>query len=96
MADFIKDPQAVLDYKVDWAAPAAKGGPFLQDGETIATSTWTVQAGITKGSDTKDSTSATVWVSGGTADTEYALTNTVTTSLGRTDKRTITLLVQAK
>jgi hypothetical protein len=89
VADFIKDPQAVLDYGEDWS-------PWLQTGETISTSTWTVDPGITKGTDTKTTTTTTVWLSAGTVGTTYSATNHITTSLGRTDERTITILVQER
>lgn len=35
-----QDPAAKLDWGFDWADPKANGGPFLEDGETISTSTW--------------------------------------------------------
>ena len=38
-----KDPDEVLDYRVDWSARL--------DGDTIASSTWEVLAGLTKDSD---------------------------------------------
>jgi len=44
MTRFLKDPDAVLDYGFDWS-------DWLADGETISTSTWTVETGITKDSD---------------------------------------------
>lgn len=53
-----KDPDSVLDYEIDWSS-------WLVDGDTIATSTWTFPAGLTKDSDTNTTTTATVWVSGG-------------------------------
>jgi hypothetical protein len=89
VANYIKDPQAVLDYGMDWGA---KG--WLQSGETITTSTWTVATGITKGATSNTTTTTTVWLSGGTVGTTYAATNTVVTSMGRTDERTITIRVQ--
>ena len=42
LTTFLKDPEAVLDYTVDW-------GIWL-DTDTISTSNWTVPAGITKDS----------------------------------------------
>lgn len=82
-----KDPNAVLDYGHDWAG-------WLSDGETITASTWTVDAGLTKNSDTHDTTTTTVWLSGGTAGTTYRATNRITTSGGRTDDRTMRIDVR--
>ncbi len=81
MHTFTKDPNAVLDYIVDWTA-------YLGD-DTITTSTWIVPAGITKNSDTSTTKTAKVWLEGGTAGERYAVTNRITTAGGRTDDRTI-------
>lgn len=89
MTTFVKDPNAVLDYRVDWSA-------WLPEGDTIDTSTWTVPSGINKDSESNDTTSATVWLSGGTAGVNYQLVNRVTTAGGRTDDRTITISVREK
>lgn len=37
-----QDPAARLDYGFDWADPKAQPRPFLEDGETITVSTWTL------------------------------------------------------
>ena len=83
MADnrFTKDPEAVLDYQVDWS-------DWLDD-DTIDTSEWTVPAGLTEDSDSNTYTVAKVWLSGGTSGTTYAVENKITTADGRTDERTI-------
>lgn len=83
---FTKDPAEVLDYSMDWAG-------WLK-GDTIATSTWTSDAGITRVTDVNSSSSATVWVSGGTDGTTYNLTNTITTVGGATAKRTMAIQVR--
>lgn len=85
---FRKDPAAVLDYEVDWTAWLTEAG------DTIDTSTWTVPDGITVDSDTHTATVATIWLSGGTLGTAYAVTNRITTAGGRTDERTIVILVR--
>ena len=56
---FAKDPDAVLDYAVDWLRWLA--------GDEIATSVWIVPDGLTRVSDAATTTKATVWLSGGTA-----------------------------
>lgn len=64
-------------------------------GATILTSTWTLPAGITRDSDNinavtikgvvyGNATVATIWLSGGTKNVDYVLTNRITTSDGRT------------
>jgi hypothetical protein len=82
----MKDPDAVLDYRVDWTA-------WLQASETITTSTWILESGIVQNSTSNTTTTATVWLSGGTAGTAYKVTNRVTTNQGRTDDRTIKVFV---
>lgn len=37
-----QDPAARLDYGFDWADPKAQPRPFLEDGEVITESTWTL------------------------------------------------------
>lgn len=88
MTVYIHDPNAVLDYQNDWAA--------WLDGDTITTSTWSVPAGITKDSDSHTTTTTTVWLSGGTAGSEYHCINHVVTAAGREDDRTITIRVQER
>lgn len=87
MTIFKKDPDAVLDYKIDWAA-------WLPEGDTIATSSFAAAAGITVDSHSHDNTSATVWLSGGTVPDKYAVTNHITTTEGREDDRTFTIQVK--
>jgi len=88
MSNFAHDPSAVLDYAVDWS-------DWLDSGETISASTWTVATGITQTtpSPSNTTTTATIWITGGTAGTYYQLVNHITTSAGRQDDRTITLRV---
>lgn len=83
-----KDPNAVLDYQIDWSS-------FLGV-DTIASSTWIVPTGITKNSDTNTTTTSTIWLSSGTAGQTYELTNRITTAGGRTDDRTVTIAVLEK
>ena len=85
---FTKDPNAVLDYSVDWSR--------WLDGDTIATSVWTVPAGLTKVSDTNTTTKTTVWLSGGTADQSYTVTNRITTTGGRTEDRSFIVKVEER
>jgi hypothetical protein len=86
---YIKDPSAKLDYQVDWSS-------WLAASETISTSTWVVQSGITQTtpSPSNTTTTATIWLSGGTAGTEYTITNHIVTNQGREDERSFVVNVQ--
>ena len=92
MQAFEKDPNATLDYVVDWSK-------WLQQGETISTSSWTVPAGLTQPATpaaSNTATTATVWLAGGTAGANYDVSNRITTSAGRTDDRTIRIIVRER
>ncbi len=84
-----KDPDEVLDYLGDWS-------DRLPAGDDIATSTWLVPVGITKDSDSHTDTTTTIWLSGGTLNATYSLTNRITTDGGRTMDQTMTLKLKAK
>ncbi len=84
---FRKDPNAVLDFGFDWSE-------WLDTGETISSSAWTVPSGITEDSTSNTTTTTTIWLSGGTAGEPYDLVNRVTTSSGRTDDRTMTVICE--
>lgn len=85
--DFLKDPDAVLDYGFDWSN-------WLQTGETISTSNWTVPSGLTEDSASNTATETKVWLSGGTDSKLYGITNHITTSAGREDDRTLSIRVK--
>ena len=76
-----KDANATLDYRVDWSA--------WLDTDTIATVAWTVPAGLTQTATTNTTTTATIWLAGGTVGTRYAVVCRITTAAGRIDDRTI-------
>ena len=85
---YIKDPNAVLDYSVDWTLWLA--------GDQIATSEWILEpdSDLEAAVDTKTASKATVWLRGGVAGTTYLATNRIMTVGGRTDDRTISIRVQ--
>jgi hypothetical protein len=85
---FTKDPNAVLDYMIDWIR--------WLSGDQVATSEWLVPTGLTKVADTKTASSATVWLSGGTAGQSYTVTNRVTTTGGRTEDRSFMIRVEER
>jgi len=79
---YIKDPDSVLDYAIDW-------GGWLSDDDSITDSDWTATEGITIDSDSFTDTVSKVWLSGGTAGESYIVTNHITTAAGRQDDRSI-------
>lgn len=70
----LKDPDAVLDYQHDWSTWLGS--------DTISTSTW-IASGLTVDSDSNTTTTATVWLSGGTPGQVITITNRVVTAGGR-------------
>lgn len=87
--NFTKDPNAVLDYTVDWSS-------WLQEGEAIQSSSWVVDAGITDSNPTNTGIAATIWLSGGIVNKVYRVTNRITTSAARVDDRSLLIAVRQK
>jgi hypothetical protein len=88
-----KDPDEVLDYKLDWSDWLAET-PTTED--TITSSTYTLSSTrITKDSDSNDTDSTTIWLSGGTAGEEYGITNRVATNGSRTAEASFTIQVRS-
>jgi len=87
MADYLADPNAVLDYVVDWTAGLGS--------DTITASSWVVAAGITQTTPAPSftTTKATIWLTGGTVGSTYRITNHITTAGGRQDERSFTVQV---
>lgn len=88
LASYLKDPDALLDYVIDWSA--------WLGGDTINTSAWAADSGITVSSSTNTTLTATVWLSGGTELSSYKVRNRITTTAGRTDDRTIEITVVSR
>jgi len=80
-----KDADATLDYTIDWE-------DWLGT-DTVSSSTWTSDSGITIDSSTNTATTTTVWLSGGTAGATYAVNNRIVTIGGRTEDRQLHILV---
>jgi len=97
---WVKNPGAVLDYKFDWKASTNGTGDtdWLASGETISEHEIDEDTGITVDSSelSDDDTSVTVWLSGGTDKTTYAVRCEIVTSVGRTDERTMYILVEQR
>lgn len=94
MSYLLKDPDAVLDYRIDW------GADYLAAGELLAASEWSVvpdeAGGVSIAGDDFDASSSTVKAAGGVAGHLYSLVNRVTTAAGRVDDRSIVLRVEAR
>jgi hypothetical protein len=93
MTLLLKDPDAVLDYSIDW------GAEYLGD-DLIAGSTWSVDPdepdGVTIAGSDFDATSSTVKAAGGAAGKIYKLINEVTLQSGRVDDRSVVLRVEKR
>lgn len=90
MTAYIHDPQAILDYSVDWSA-------WLSGDDAIVSVAWTATAGVTVLDDpapTVVGKVATVWLSGGTLGQRYVVTCHVVSASGREDDRSFALIVQ--
>lgn len=75
-----KDSADIRIYTINWAR-------FLGAlSTTISSSTFVVDSGLTKVSESNTTTSAAVKVSGGTSDQSYVVTNTIVTASGETKK----------
>lgn len=84
-----KDPSDVLDYVLDHSDWLADAGA-----DAIATSTWVVPSGITQNNALNTTTTAVIWLSGGTAGQIYRITNRITTTGGRTRDRSFDVVVR--
>jgi hypothetical protein len=94
MTLLLKDPDAVLDYSIDW------GAEYLGTGDLLATSDWSVApdepGGVTIVGSDFDASTSTVKAAGGSPGKIYRLVNQVTTESGRTDDRSIVLRVEKR
>jgi hypothetical protein len=91
MTLLLKDPEAVLDYSVDW------GAEYLL-GDLIADSQWSVEpdesGGVSVIGSDFDASTSTVKARGGIRGRLYRLINDVVTQSGRNDRRSIMLRVE--
>ena len=69
----LKDPSATKSYGFDWVS-------WMAAGDTIASSVWVVDSGLTNEADDNDTTQTSIKLSGGTDGTTYTVTNTITTA----------------
>lgn len=93
MTYLLKDPDAVLDYAVDW------GAEYL-GADSLAASGWSVEpvepGGVTIAGTSFDAGIATVKAGGGIAGRLYRLVNQVALISGRVDSRSVVLRVEAR
>lgn len=92
MAQYLKDPAAVIDHAIDW------GG--YPGGQTIAASDWHVVPQETDGvavvASAFDASRASVRIGGGIAGHVYAVTNRVTLSDGQVNERSTGFRVEER
>lgn len=92
MFNVVKDPDADLDYTIDWSAWLGS--------DVIATSTWTMPDG--SGIEMHDpslnpaKTQTTVWLRGGTVGGPYRVANHIVTAAGRAEDRSLSVRVQSR
>jgi hypothetical protein len=86
-----KDPQATLDYAIDWS-------DWLSEGEEIVNSVWATSSGAIQ-SPSFTATATGVWLSGGEVGIAITLTNTITTNstpVARIDERSLVIKVKQR
>ncbi len=90
----VKDPDAVLNYAVDWGVPLSN----WLNGASIASVAWTVPAGLALAGQSETATVATVVLSGGTAGEVYTVTCRITTNgtPALTDDRSFRVVVRER
>jgi hypothetical protein len=93
MTLLLKDPDAILDYSIDW------GAEYL-GGDLLATSEWSVTpdepAGVSVVGSDFDATTSTVKAAGGNVGRLYTVTNHIVMASGRVDNRSIVLRVEKR
>lgn len=94
MTLLLKDPDAVIDYAIDW------GAEYLGTDDVLTDSSWSVTPNETGGVEVVGSSFAdrlaTVQAGGGIAGRLYRLANRVVTQSGRIDERSITVRVEQR
>ena len=86
LKSFPKDPDAVLDYYLDWTS-------FLA-GDTIVTLAWVATGTVTIRDPAVVGDFTRIWVEGGTAGELVDLTNHIVTTEGREEDGTLRLKVR--
>jgi hypothetical protein len=89
-SNFIKDPDAILDYQVDWSELLDQVSDYIVSAAVSADTTITVHA------QTFTSASHTIWLRGGTVGTRSRVRSKIWTQGGRVDERSITVLTRER
>lgn len=85
-----KDPDANINYGVDWEEA-------LSDGDTILQSEWSCDdADLAIGTSSIAGSVCSVWLSGGVDGVNYEVRNKITTYTGMIDERTIAIRVKER
>jgi len=84
----VKDPDEVRPYSIDWT------DLMTQKGDTISSSSWTADSGITVDSDSNTTLIATVVLSSGSDGNYYNVKNTIVTANSYTYERTLVVEVR--
>ena len=82
-----KDPDARLDYGVNW------GEKWLNENDTIVASEWIIPVGITGDNDSFSSVKTMIFLSGGTVGETYIIVNRITTNVGLINDASIFLSI---
>ncbi|MFI5542083.1 hypothetical protein ACIA5H_37580 [Nocardia sp. NPDC051900] len=83
---FEKSPTDIDRWQFDWS-------PYLESGETVASSQYLTTAGLTLSGQTLTGAITSVLVAGGTLGVTYLVTNRVATSLGRQADQSFTVTI---
>lgn len=89
-----KDPDAILDYGVDWNINGWLGDDTILITSPPTGSVWFIPTGLTKENEDNTETITTVWLSGGVPGQRYTITNRILTTAGRTDERSLVIVVK--
>lgn len=84
-----KDPAGINNFTLDWADHLTAIG-----GLTIASSDWTVPAGITEVTASNTTTTTTIRLSGGTHGVDYEVVNHIVLSDGQEEEQSLTIQVR--
>lgn len=87
MAVYTQDPDAILDYLVNWS-------DWLDSGDTITSALAFCDSGLDILAQSFSASGHTVWLSSGSVGQEYLITSRIWTTFGRKNDQSFTLRVQ--
>ena len=88
---YLKDPDAVLDFAIDWATS------WLATSEAVSTYSVTVDSTLlTISTHGESSGVVTAWLSGGTVNQDYTVSIKIVTDASRTDERSFRVLIRER